>query len=375
MKTFIRSAFILLALGCGITAHAQATLTTAQVTKLTDTDWKYGTVTCTSPNKITSIIVSMYNNEVARYASSVTPTRTIKSSGKNPETHLYLFANTLTTTEVENFIKGIIFKRTNTIQGAHYVVNVSVDANPTKLPEGGSTITAWDKHPDGSPHYYVWVPSNAVSYQTAYNEAKSYYFQGMRGYLPTITSKEESLVLTNISPEEGWSAGIRTNNSAIIADLQNIPRPDHGNYPIFRWACGPETGFEYYRGPKASSQHAGPMNGAYTYWGPNEPNNDGQYAPNSKDGEYVMQVNQYEILTWNDYNPDETRINGYFIEFGGNGKAYNVGAANYPANSKYIRPTVATTNEQWYLFSPGNEASTSTVVKRYPFRVRAMMLE
>lgn len=87
-----------------------------------------------------------------------------------------------------------------------------------------------------------------------------------------------------------------------------------------------------------------------------------------------MQVN-HNNLKWNDYYAWNDNIRGYFIEFGGNGEAYTVNAANYPANPAYHMPTVPTTNDQWEGFSPGNRASTSTTFKPNTMRSNVLVIE
>lgn len=372
MKILLRYAFMFAVLGYGVVANAQQmTFTLADMYRIGNTaQWRYGKVECNSTNKVTSIILSMINNQITSNTSGVTPTNTFNSSGVNPRTILYLFSPAIPDTDVVNFIKGMTFTQNTTdVPGANPYVNITVDANPTKIPDG-ATITAWNEHPDGTPHYYVWVASPSIHYATAYNNAKNYYLQGMRGYLPTITSSEESAKLTNISTSQGWSAGVRTPDA--IADGQTISNPSpsatiNGNYNgnNYRWLCGPETGFYYYKGPTYNTAGAGPLSGAFSGWNPTEPNNAGN--------ENCMQVN-HSNLRWNDYASTQAAIQGYFIEFGG-GTAYKVDSTNYGANTKYDTPTVATTNDQWYGFSPGNRVSTSTTFKPNSMRSNVLVIE
>jgi len=350
------------------------TLTLADMERIGDTpQWKYGAVTCNSPsgNNITSIILSMINNQIASNSSGITITREITSSGNNPRTVLYLFTPALTPAQVATFIEGIMFTQTNEISGVNPYVNISVDANPTRLPDGAPTITVWDKHPDGSPHYYVWVNTGYyIGYMQAYNAAKSYYFQGMRGYLPTITSLDENALLTNISTLGGWSGGVRTTDA--ISDPQSLTKQPTSIGPNFKWLCGPERGFEYYKGPKWNTSGAGPLGGAYSGWPPGGGQPDGQDG-----GENSMQINFGGY--WNDLPTAENAhlpsvLTGYFIEFGGNGKSYTSGAT-YGANTDYNTPNAPTTNAQWEGYSPGNTASTTTTFKPNSMRANVLVIE
>lgn len=363
MKISLRYVLALSAMVCGIAANAQTTiLEFGEPVRVSGSQWKYSTVTCSSTNSITSIFLSMINNKIVTFGG-VAPSRTVNSLGNNPRTVLYLFTPAITAAQATTFLEGMTFDQVADHAGVSPYVNISVDANPTMLPSG-ATITVWDGHPDGSPHYYVWVPYVGVDWEVAYNGAKSYYFQGMRGYLPTMTTAEESQLLTNISSQEGWSAGARTPDN--IADQTTTTRPTRNNTTgaNYRWVCGPETGFFYHYGPTYSSGHA--MNGAFDGWNTTEPNDSG--------GEWVMEVN-HSNLKWNDYAPTTDNVKGYFIEFGGNGTSYTVGTATYPANPQYYTPTVTTTNDQWYQFSPGNKASTSTAFKPNVMRANVLVLE
>jgi len=374
---------MLLALGCGVAANAQMTFTLADMNRVAPNSdqWTYGTVTCTnSTHNITSIILSMINNTVTIGTNYPQATGSpFTSSGVSPRTILYVFSPAITPAQVVNFVKGMTFTQNNNIvPGANPYVNISVDANPTSLPTGGTTITVWNEHPDGTPHYYVWVPGT-IQYGAAYSDAKKYYFQGMRGYLPTITSQAENLTLKNISDQEGWSGGARTRT--VIKDTRStIVNPARDNTAVtgaitpdnpdgrhYRWLCGPETDIYYTYGPTYNA--GGAMNNAYNAWNSSE--------PNDSNGENVMQVNYNPTYRlWNDYAPTNSNILGYFIEFGGSGEAYTVqGYGSYPANPNYRTPTISTTNDQWQGFEPGNKVSTATTFKPNVMRSHVLVIE
>lgn len=373
MKKLLRYICILFFLCFTLIANAQMTLELADMSKIGNTNqWKYGNVTCTG-NNVTSIILSMINNKMdVANPGGITPSRTIKSAGNYPRTILYLFTTPITPGQVKTFIEGMTFTQTTEYTSLNSYVNISVDANPTRLPANASTtITVWDGHPDGSTHYYVWVDTNSyIGYMQAYNEAKSYYFQGMRGYLPTITSLDENTLLTQISPRGGWSAGART--TATILDPQSLSANPVAAGTDFKWLCGPERGFSYYRGLPNKAI----LNGAYSGWPPagNQPDGSGS-------GENSMQINFGGY--WNDLpalqgSHATSVLTGYFIEFGGNGKAYTVGSANYPANTAYNTPTntvTPTTNAQWQGFLPGNKVDASTTFKLNSMRSNVLVIE
>ena len=422
MKNIVRYAFILLALGYGAVANAQntpeitLTLGNVQDDNLAQRTWKYNLVSCTADatTRITSVLISMINNNIPNDPSAPSGSGTMrvnKSDGHNPRTILYVFGSSVTPAQAADFIGRIIFQRTNLADDANATpnVNITVDANPTSLPQG-ATITVWN-HPDGSLHYYVWVQEYSIRYKKAYEDAKKYYFQGMRGYLATITGKLENERLKQIATLEGWSGGARTQD--IIADSTRIPgntndrvptmtpTNGYGNDPdslgrYYRWLCGPETGFKYYyHAPNNAANSTGGdsnplrswrVGNAYTAWNgtvgqpDQEPNNNDR----DRGGENVMQVNFSTGRNWNDYAPYNTAIRGYFIEFGGNGEEYTVETevspgnfitATYPPNPFYNTPTEPTTNNQWEGFSPGNKVTTVTTFRTSTMHSNVLVIE
>ena len=66
----------------------------------------------------------------------------------------------------------------------------------------------------------MYVPSHAISWAESYNRAKSYYLEGMRGYLVTITSRDEDLALDAITTQAAWSGGARFRG---INDASSVP--------------------------------------------------------------------------------------------------------------------------------------------------------
>lgn len=371
--------FFLLCAGVAANAQSPSTkLVLADMTKVSDSPlrWRYGTVECESPNNVTSITLSMKNNQLSgTNTSGISHTGDpLESLGNDPRTITYLFNPAIAAGQVELFLKGFTFQQTNEYPGVNPWVDITVDANPTRLP-AGATITVWKDHPDGSVHYYVWVVSSGINYGPAYTQAKTFYFQGMRGYLATMTSQRESDLLTEISEEQGWSGGVRTPDA--IADGLSMNNPSatatiNGDYNgnNYRWICGPETGFYYTYGPQRRSTNP-EMNNAFFGWNGGEPNNAGD--------ENCMEVN-HNNLKWNDYYAWNTNIRGYFIEFGGTGKEYKVGNATYPANDKYNEaklkiPANGLTNDQWEGFSPGNRASTTTSFKPNSMRSHVLVID
>lgn len=114
-------------------------------------------------------------------------------------------------------------------------VSIKISNNDTKIPNE-ATVTMKDSN--GIMHYYIYVNNlSEISWINAYNNAKEYKLDGLKGYLATITSKEEDDVLKSISTCGAWSGGTRLLfNESYDSDRLTIK--SYGEN--FAWACGPE---------------------------------------------------------------------------------------------------------------------------------------
>lgn len=108
-------------------------------------------------------------------------------------------------------------------------------------------------------HYYE-VIERSLDWESAQTAASAMSHMGFSGYLATMTSSgENSFVAGLLNGHNAWLGG---NDFAI---------PDK-----WVWADGPESGEQFWQGLAGGSS----VNGAYTNWGTNDPNNAGgaQYA-------------------------------------------------------------------------------------------------
>lgn len=157
-------------------------------------------------------------------------------------------------------------------------------------------------------HYYQFKPSLDIKWTEAKAEAETKFYLGLQGYLATITSKEENdFIWTKISGV-GWIGATDANEYST-----------EGNWV---WATGPEAGTVFWRGVA----NGRPVNGAFSFWGNNEPNN--LYGElNGGLGEDYAHVTQDPgqiPRSWNDLRDsgdgvysDYYRPQGYVIEYGG----------------------------------------------------------
>jgi hypothetical protein len=92
----------------------------------------------------------------------------------------------------------------------------------------------------------MYVPvSGADQLEYAYNDAKTYTYLGMQGYLATITSSEEDAALDWLTTDSGWAGSIRLTPTAYDQDPWPI-NSSTDNY--WRWVCGPVAGSAFYFG-------------------------------------------------------------------------------------------------------------------------------
>ena len=109
----------------------------------------------------------------------------------------------------------------------------------------------------GNGHFYQYVPfDNSVNdykWMTAYNTAKSMEYDGRKGYLATVTSKEEDLFIFKASSKVGWLGGTRLKHTGNGGWRDWTINTEDKSGTSWYWACGPEAGQEFYDVAKISS--------------------------------------------------------------------------------------------------------------------------
>lgn len=173
------------------------------------------------------------------------------------------------------------------------------------------TPTGAAYNPDNG-HYYEFV-STTLSWTAAQAAASSSTFNGLTGYLVTITSEVESDFVFSKVPSDvtAWAG-------ASDASVEGE----------WRWITGPETGTQFWSGAGSGAGGVA-VNGAYTDW-------NGTGEPNDSGGEDYMELDLNR--NWNDINES-----GY-----GSGRAYVVeyGGLNGETATDQNSATVSITNRQ-----------------------------
>ncbi len=248
----------------------------------------------------------------------------------------------ISSNDADAYLSGVVFHGTS--------VKVSVNLQTVPFDEiQSSGVTYFN----GSFYKVVTFSGNDKSWDTAYNAAKSSTFNGLHGYLMTITSHVENKFIydrvyaknPNITPAAatGWIGATRGinksgNYDASTWSFANSLADGSGNSDssslkaAWYWACGPEAGKQFYNTRTASN--TGRVSGMYSSW--NNPYDipengiSGVSAgaePNNSNKEYCAQyVGTY---IWNDLSHNKSGTAGqyvpgsYIIEYSVYKNAYN----------------------------------------------------
>ncbi|MDR3316374.1 MAG: InlB B-repeat-containing protein, partial [Coriobacteriales bacterium] len=135
--------------------------------------------------------------------------------------------------------------------------------------------------PNGFVHYYEYVPASGITWLNAYNAAKARTYNGLPGYLMTITSQEEQdFIYGSIGKTMGFMGGTRAvhdSSKAKILDDASLSTNTNDfdkefTYGVeWYWACGPEAGLVFYGKPTVSMAGTGSISGVYSNWYSTEP--------------------------------------------------------------------------------------------------------
>tara|TARA_R110002050_G_scaffold74772_6_gene160353 strand:+ start:126507 stop:129020 length:2514 start_codon:yes stop_codon:yes gene_type:complete len=144
-------------------------------------------------------------------------------------------------------------------------------------------------------HYYEYVADYGITWTAAKIAAENRTYFGLKGYLATITSKEEAQLVGEQAAGAGWIGG-----------------NDEETEGVWKWVTGPEAGTVFWNGA---------VNGStpnYANWNYNEPNN-------TNGGEDYAHITDPSIGikgAWNDLRvggdpPGLYHPKGYIVEYGG----------------------------------------------------------
>ena len=197
--------------------------------------------------------------------------------------------------------------------------------------EGGSLFVL---NPENN-HFYEYEDESAFGSRTLYSTdqfqlalrlASEQSFEGLRGYLATVTSSEEGQIVQTLVGDR----------------LAYIGGSDKDKAGEWRWIAGPENG-----------QLIG-ASGQYTNWYPGEPSNNGftggSWAPGIENALAILGSAPWSGR-WNDtgqwYAPGNEAY-GFVIEYGGLPAEYTLRTSSVSVNEgSSVTITVDTVNVRW----------------------------
>ena len=153
-------------------------------------------------------------------------------------------------------------------------------------------------------HYYEAINSNAISWSAAKTAAEAKSFNGLSGYLASVTSYNENVFIKNKISENAWLGGT-----------------DSAAEGCWKWSGGPDDGKVFSDRNSGGSQVSGcNIDSGYELdtsgddafgWNTNE--------PNDASGEDALHMygSGSNAGKWNDFAINKTSVHYYIVEYGG----------------------------------------------------------
>ena len=162
------------------------------------------------------------------------------------------------------------------------------------------------------------VASNAVELAEAKTAAEASTYEGLTGYLVTITSESENNFLKSKISTNTWIGA--SDNSTYTSTSYSAGQPTEGTW---QWVSGPENGKTFFCqveiSPKANaaSDECSVATGySYNNWKNLEPNDHGDTDIGQEDCAHLYGTGTF-TGQWNDLPCDITSVHAYIIEYGG----------------------------------------------------------
>ena len=264
-------------------------------------------------------------------------------------------------------------------EGTQAEVNAALETLQYQSPSGGgdetlgiSATLAGASYFSGNGHYYKFV-SGSVNWSAAKTAAAASSFNGLTGYLATITSAEENAFIANkTGGASAWVGGsddyLHINSATGVTTFANQTDAEGHWY----WVTGPEAGTEFWDEHDAPASD-GRISGQFQYWN-NSINQSGWGAEpnNSGSNEHYSQLLVGGTGNWNDL-PNSSNLS-YVIEYGDGvetplkqaSTTFDVGAPTAPL--QVTGATASTGNGQvalsWTAPGSGGSAITDYVIEQ-----------
>ena len=246
-------------------------------------------------------------------------------------------------------------------------IEVTADANQTTELPSGATLTKLGDH------YYMYVPGK-LSWSKAYNKAKTYKYNGMQGYLATITSDDEyEAIHERAGSQSGWIGGtlmLKSDYSKINDDAELVQSEGAFVYKAdaaydntkakaiadYYWACGPEAGESI-----TVDTHSNSEPNAYQHTGSDQPWSGMDNTLGMTTYECCLTANNEGSWVINDITESgysaSGYADGYFVEFGGYAEGADPGN---PDASKTSTAAYTFTHEHILTYAASGNVLTVT---------------
>ena len=268
----------------------------------------HATVTTQEVNKkVTNISIYVNTANV-----TIESTATMIDNNKTFATWIFQDNGGFTVEEAQSKLREIIFKDQRADKTTGIDIRIDVDGNEISANMTGNQVTYY---PDNG-HYYMYVTGN-IPWTDAYNNAKSYTFQGMKGYLATVMSQDEMIVLRRIVSSSGGYDHLGGARYSGINDADSLnglsystlwPGNDY-KASVYYWVCGPEGNPQ--------------TNIPWGLWKSGEPN----IGEGSGTWEYNVCIIKNDVKL-NDIANSTSYPKGYYVEFGGYAEGQDPGGRN-----------------------------------------------
>ncbi|MDA7812376.1 autotransporter domain-containing protein [Candidatus Pelagibacter sp.] len=187
----------------------------------------------------------------------------------------------------------------------------------------GTTITvsvtpAGNNYNAANGHYYKLVASSGVEWAEAKTAAEASTYEGLTGYLVTITSASENNFLKSKISTNTWIGA--SDNSTYTTTSYSAGQPTEGTW---QWVSGPENGKTFFcqvaigsKANAASDECSVATGYSYNNWKDLEPNDHNSSTVGEEDCAHLYGTGS-SAGQWNDLPCDDGGVNAYIIEYGG----------------------------------------------------------
>ncbi|HSX06350.1 MAG TPA: choice-of-anchor U domain-containing protein [Candidatus Saccharimonadia bacterium] len=206
-----------------------------------------------------------------------------------------------------------------------------------------TTIGADQVYYPGNGHVYQFVSApSGITWTNARTAADAMTYQGLTGYLTTITSQQENDYVSVRLEGAGWMGA-----------------SDAASESVWKWVDGPESGTTFCNGDYSNGTPQGCVSngGRYANWNNGEPND----AFNNQEADHGEDCGQFlsgGSGQWNDLPCIGATLQGYVVEFGTDSSQPTVASKNVTLTVNAPTDTVATCTALQALSDNGSNYDT-----------------